>query len=211
MKMTSCQAHLIPSLGIPQQGWLIKFPYNPEFLDDFKNNIPPDYREWQAATKTWFVDEECASTLSELFENWGTAPILLPIRLKSKKGCPLCNGKGFVPSKILGKFSGKPIAGCFSRCECQEDDHNYLPYLRREDFDFPCSYAWRSYYEEQATGKCLEPIEQVSPPAGKAPVLDKPEWERHRWAYIEQLAGQVRVLNSKVTELRAKKKKTDYY
>ena len=58
--------------------------------------------------------------------------------------CEKCNHTGLLPSKVLGKFSGKPIPNCFTNCECrdelerQEEDH-YHP-VRPEDFDFPISY-----------------------------------------------------------------------
>lgn len=62
-----------------------------------------------------------------------------------KPYCEKCNHTGLVPSKALGKFSGKPIPNCFSDCECKGDSHDYDYPLKPEDFDFPMSSTFRAF------------------------------------------------------------------
>ena len=43
-----------------------------------------------------------------------------------------------------------------------------------------------------------------------SPLLEpEPEWKRRQWQYVQQLRAQVNYLNTKVTEMRAEKKKED--
>ena len=83
--------------------------------------------------------------------------------------------------------------------------------LKPSDYDYPMSYAFRSYVEEQCTGKPLPPID---PPEREAtPLFEAPEpaWSRDQWQYIKQMRAQVLHLNTKVTELSAKRKPKGQY
>ena len=53
-----------------------------------------------------------------------------------------CDGSGLVPSKVLGKFSGKPIPNCFSDCECKGEEIEHYHPISPDDFDFPISYSF---------------------------------------------------------------------
>ena len=66
----------------------------------------------------------------------------LAIYKKPSPYCKKCNHTGLVPSKVLGKFSGKPISNCFEDCECKLSIHHDLTRLKPEDFDFPVSYEY---------------------------------------------------------------------
>lgn len=127
--------------------------------------------------------------------------------------CPKCGGSGLGPSEVLGKFSGKPIPNCWTRCECNpEEQERYFP-LRPDDIDYPVSYSYyRSMCQRygwtdpgpdalhpQASDALHEPVEATIPES---------VWHRHQWQYLQQLRAQVNYLNSKVTELRAEKKKS---
>jgi len=61
--------------------------------------------------------------------------------------CKKCNHTGLVPSRVLGKFSGKPIPNCFTRCECNQETDHYQP-VNIEDFDFPMSDTFRGHSYE---------------------------------------------------------------
>lgn len=56
--------------GQDKAGWLIKFGYDPAFLNQFKAEIPGRHREWISAKKTWWVDELYEDVLDELFDNF---------------------------------------------------------------------------------------------------------------------------------------------
>ena len=142
MKLTKC---VVGKNEDGQQGWFIQFPYNKIFLeDDFKDAIDHLYREWNPATKTWWVSEECGGMLAGLFENWDmpiTQPKNTMFMLGKKPKCPICNDKGLVPSTAIGVFSGKPIPNCLQPCECQEEIREYVRPLKPSDFDFSMSFS----------------------------------------------------------------------
>ncbi len=82
--------------------------------------------------------------------------------------CPICKDTGLVPSKVLGKFSGKPIPNCFTNCECRNDEIEYHNPRKATDFDFPMSYDfYRSLcrhheWPDPGSDRPQEPEEQVS-------------------------------------------------
>ena len=78
--------------------------------------------------------------------------------------CLKCGGSGLIPSKVLGKFSGKPIPNCWTHCECYEEEPEHCHELTPDDYDFPMSYSFRSYIEERTTGKPLPAIESQQAP-----------------------------------------------
>jgi len=140
MNLTKCIQH---KNEFGKQGWLIQFPYDALFLnDDFKEAIDHPYREWNPATKTWWVDEECGGMLAGLFENWDMPITKNTMRWKPK--CSICNDTGLVPSKVLGVFSKKPIPNCWENCECRDETEHYQR-LRPSDFDFPMSETFRAF------------------------------------------------------------------
>ena len=134
-------------MGISRAGWLIRFPFDAGFLEEFKDAIDYHYREWRPALKSWFVDEDCEPVLTELFENWRIAP-RLPPRKTSKPItiCSKCKGTGLVPFK--NKY-GKVILNCWTHCDCHpvygaNPLWRQLP-VRLKDYDFACSDSFRAW------------------------------------------------------------------
>ena len=84
--------------------------------------------------------------------------------------------------------------------------------LKPDDFDFPMSYAFRSYVEEQCTGR---PLPSIELPAEKEivplPETPEPAWTRDQWQYVQSLHAQMLYLQNKVTELlKGRKPKGQY-
>lgn len=85
-----------------------------------------------------------------------------------KPYCPKCHHTGLIPFRnkkgeipYFKSKKGKIIPITSVYCECCQNEkeiYHYEP-IHLEDFDFPCSYDWRAYYEEQWTGKSLPPID----------------------------------------------------
>ncbi len=138
MKLTKC----IVNMSGPRLGWLIKFPYDAAFLEEFKDCIERGYREWHEASKSWWVDEMAGEWLPQLFENWE-----YPIVRKSatQKKCPLnkCDGTGKLPFVKDGRL----ILDTYIFCDCREDNPERLSQNRAKpsDFDFPMSDIFRGY------------------------------------------------------------------
>lgn len=123
-------------------GWLIQFPYDQLFLnDEFKDSIDAGFRQWLPEKKAWWVDESCGEWLQQLFENWNQ-PI---VKRQVKPPCSICNGTGLVSSPALGKFSGKPIPNCFTRCECNPEESESYHRIIPADFDFPISWDFHRW------------------------------------------------------------------
>ncbi len=121
--------------------------------------------------------------------------------------CNKCDGSGLIPLK---RKDGSVISHSFIYCECREDEPEHYQTHPPEDFDFPMSYNFRSFVEEQSTG---QPLPALVPMLREVlPVLSQPEsaWSKGQWDYIQQLKAMVSHLNSKVTELRAKEKGSEY-
>jgi hypothetical protein len=63
--------------------------------------------------------------------------------------CPYdkCDGSGLIPAKDK---EGNIIPYAWSHCDCHPqygvDAHEHYQEIRPEDFDFPCSDTFRSYY-----------------------------------------------------------------
>ena len=53
-----------------ESGWLIKFEYNVELIEELKRAIPHIHREWREDSKTWWVSEEYNDVLKSLFGNF---------------------------------------------------------------------------------------------------------------------------------------------
>lgn len=175
MKLNSC-IESVDEYG--RSGWLIQFPYNAEFIDEFKGVINYHHRQWNADTLTWWVDEIYAQTLEQLFDNW-TFPIIKDTQKTT--GCPKCNGTGLLP---FVKRDGKVSSYAKIFCECHEE-HEYYHRLTPEMFDFPMSYDFRSFIEEQCTGKPLPPIDPEDETT-EVHYVDT-EWSNKQWDTIKQL------------------------
>ena len=82
-----------------------------------------------------------------------------------------------------------PCTECLENARKQGDDPR-VPVGRyhQSSCDFYCDKP--TYFRE---------LEQEEVKVGE------PEWEKSQWEYVRQLRAQVNYLNSKVTELRAKK------
>ena len=72
----------------------------------------------------------------------------------SKPYCEKCKGEELLPFIK----DGKVISHAFVYCECRKELEPYYP-LTPEDFDFPCSYDYRAYYEKTLWGRDLPPLE----------------------------------------------------
>lgn len=132
--------------------------------------------------------------------------------------CRICNGSGEIPFVNKG---GKTIPHTFVFCECwgQQMDHEYLAPVKADDFDFPCSRDWRNFYEEQATGRPLEPIEPTKQASSltSAPVPRPIVNVTYKVADVQtpafkSLQEQLQLINGRLTkyfESRAERKKQD--
>lgn len=78
--------------------------------------------------------------------------------------CGKCNHTGLIPSRVLGKFSGKPIPNCLEDCECKDSIPEHYPPLSPSDFDFPMSYDFHrslcNHHGWQDPGSCELPEER---------------------------------------------------
>ncbi|KKN07843.1 hypothetical protein LCGC14_1062960 [marine sediment metagenome] len=214
MKLTYCS---VDKNERGDSGWLIRFPYNPEFLEEFKDAIDRHYREWRSAIKSWWVDEEAGGMLAGLFENWDM-PIsqdINTIRIWTAPKCQKCNGRGYVPSTHLGKFSGKIIPNAYMDCECKVEEPEHYRRMRAEDFDFPMSYAWRSYFEEQITGKPLPstdpPEASESTPRVTEVIHRHSEMGQKEFDLLQQTARTVGYLQGEIDRLKTRRKPRGEY
>jgi len=118
-----------------------------------------------------------------------------------KKVCSICNGKGLVPSKVLGKFSGKPIPNAWQDCLCREEEHEHYRRPRPSDWDFPMSDTFRGFSYEY----CGLPDPGYIPPE---PLKQEPQEQviihRHsnmgkqEYDLLQQTAREVKYLRGKV-------------
>lgn len=115
--------------------------------------------------------------------------------------CKKCKGTELIP---LVK-DGKVIPYAFINCECHEDEPEHYYPLTPEDFDFPCSYAFRSYFEEQCTGNPLPQLYPKEIPERVEPELPRP------WDKVQQLESEVvgwrqkhAILSKEIDLLKAK-------
>ena len=203
MNLTKC----ITGKNGSRDGWFIKFLYDAEFLEEFKDAIDRPYRDWNLATKTWWVDEECGGMLAGIFENWDM-PINQPKNtMYVKPRCPICNDKGLVPSKVLGKFSGKTIPNCYSRCKCNPEIERYHR-VRLSDFDFPMSDAFRGFsYEYCGMPDPAEVPETIKSEEQPEPVSIQEPWDKRQQYQVDQLRSQVLHLEHKIQEITKRKAK----
>ena len=122
--------------------------------------------------------------------------------------CSECGGTGLVPSKALGKFSGKPIPDCYSDCECKEERHDYYQPLRPEDFDFPMSDTFRAYSYEY----CGQPDPGYSPEALESTPRVTEVIHRHsemgqkEFDLLQQTARRVGYLQGEIDQLKTRRK-----
>lgn len=151
----------------------------------------------------------------------------LKIYQKPSPYCEKCNHTGLLPFVK----NGKVIPNALVDCSCKRPEPEHHESIEPEDFDFPCSYAWRSYYEETIFGRCLPTLEpelgeemMMNMPYPKevqsypkrvsqeelplstkeAPIVNTEEpWTKRQWDTIKQLKAQVLFLSSKVNEMRA--------
>ena len=92
------------------------------------------------------------------------------------KYCEKCEHTGLLPFIKEGKVS--PNVHIW--CDCHQAEPEYHPGETEEDFDFPCSYSWRSYYHETLKGEGSLPLESSAnePEHPKVPALVPPQVER---------------------------------
>ncbi len=125
--------------------------------------------------------------------------------------CSNCNGIGLVPSLVLGKFSGKPIPNCFTRCECNPEETEHYHRITPADFDYSMDWSqWRWVCQTYGKGD-PGPDESVKEPV--AEFRFEPDWLATPPVYqqdIDQLKGNLvslrDVLKQHVNETRPKKK-----
>ena len=76
--------------------------------------------------------------------------------------CQQCKGKGLLPFEKNGRI----IPNAYIDCECRERQEPYQP-TSIEDFDFPCSYDWRTFYSadhrESLPSLSERTLEQIEP------------------------------------------------
>lgn len=53
-----------------RSGYLIKFEYDIDFIEDLKRLIPHIDREWNPITKTWWISEVHSDKLAKMFGNF---------------------------------------------------------------------------------------------------------------------------------------------
>ena len=123
-----------------------------------------------------------------------------------KKGiCPRCKDTHYIPFiKSDGTMSQYaqvicPDCGGYDHAQSYADAN--MPDRQPDDYDFTCSNTWRSYYNGERNTPAVTADEQVS----KVPAETIDD---RRWASVQQIIGQVRFLNKKVTEMRIEKKKS---
>jgi len=122
---------------------------------------------------------------------------------KTPPKCAICNGTGLVPSKVLGKFSGKPIPNCFSNCACREDEQEHYQQASPEDFDFPMSDTFRGFSYEY----CGLPDPGYTPKEEPVEPQSKQEqWTQDQWESVQQIRAHNLFLQKKVNELLEKKR-----
>lgn len=201
-------------------GWFIQFPFDAEFLEQFKEFIDRAYREWNPATKTWWVDEECWLPLSELFENWNQ-PIVKKKKDKHKvKSCHLCGGTGLLP---FVKKDGKVSSSAKVFCECNPQINGYsspYPYqYTPEMFDFPMSYDFRSFIEQEITGKPLPILTEKETSVSNVEVY-RHHPHIHQYTKkvsgkllikVESLDGKIKYLENKLNGTISKRKRKPSY
>lgn len=51
-------------------GWVLRFQYEAEVVEELKNATPHYNREWREETKEWWVSEDYAEELETLFGNF---------------------------------------------------------------------------------------------------------------------------------------------
>ncbi len=77
------------------------------------------------------------------------SPSILTTRKGRRMYCERCNHTGLIPSLVLGKFSGKPIPNCFTKCECNQDEPDHYREITPVDFDFTVSWDFHRFICEQ--------------------------------------------------------------
>lgn len=59
-------------------GWImVRTPYNPEFIDELKNEIPREARKWDTEEKIWKVDASYADDLEKLVRKFYGEPTVV--------------------------------------------------------------------------------------------------------------------------------------
>ena len=127
-----------------------------------------------------------------------------------KPYCEKCKGEGMLPFE---NKEGKLIPHTFIYCECHQDEPEHYHRLKPEDYDYPMSYDYRSFIEEQLTGQPLpriEPEREKSSPVVKEKLyvytkIDKTSLELDN--QIAQLRSKLDGLKSEVRPLIDKKQK----
>lgn len=126
--------------------------------------------------------------------------------------CERCRDTGLIPFR---NKDGKIINNAFLYCECYQDRLEHPPGLGRmkpEDFDFPVSYDFRSFVEEEATGKPLPAIKETK----LLEAHSEPKWTGRQRDILNQLRAEVTGWRKKHAELllevdKLKVRKKDVY
>ena len=187
-------------------GWLIKFDYDADLISDFKASIDITHREWCPDTKEWWVSDGYEEVIASFFDP--TRPSYTLPQKQQEIGCLRCNHTGFIPF-IKPDGTTSRFARVFCP-ECHEDDHEYLP-VKPSDIDFACSYAWRSHFEEMATGKPLDSIEprELEPqsPPEQIIVHRTSSMGKQEYDLLQQTARKLEYLEKKLAEHTEYKRK----
>ena len=109
--------------------------------------------------------------------------------------CKKCSDTGRLPFiRPDGTISNSAVV----YCECYRESRQVQP-LRPEDFDFPCSDDWRGYYHEEYSGQDPATVTANVERVREVIIERQP-------ANLQHVAGELRYLRQKLTELRAEKK-----
>jgi len=121
-----------------------------------------------------------------------------------------CDGSGLLP--FIGK-DGKVRNDVHLFCDCHPDYgidvREHYTAVTAEDFDYPMSYAWRSFIEQETTGKPLPPIEpEVREPEPRVieHIHRTSNMSAKEFAELKQLRLKVDWLEKKLTERQTKAK-----
>lgn len=207
MKLTSCVVRKNES---GETGWLIRFPYDPVFLnDDFKDSIDVKARQWLPEIKSWWVSEDCAFVLAQLFENWNIAPVIKKPKLAQPKvKCPKCHDTGLIPFK---NEQDKIVPHAFIYCECHKETAHYRR-ISPDDFDYPMSYSmyrslcqeygWRDPGSDYPLGSVEKEVIHIH----RTSDMSKQDYD-----LLQQTAHRAKYLERKLDELLAKRKPKGRY
>jgi len=115
--------------------------------------------------------------------------------------CERCNNTGRLP---FYRPDGSISKTSFIYCSCYNEEPEHYQDIKPSDFDFPCSDSFRGYYAKQYSGNDPCAVTANKEVVREVRVEVQP-------ANLQHVSGELRYLHQKITELRAEKKKADYY